>query len=49
MEREDEIIELLNAIYRKLEEISENTEYIISCDKELEVIKYSTKAIKENM
>lgn len=49
MEREDEIIELLNAIYRKLEEISENTEYIRSCDKELEDIKYSTKVIKENM
>ncbi|MFR7936176.1 MAG: hypothetical protein ACLU4S_12410 [Clostridium perfringens] len=49
MEREDEIIELLNAIYRKLEEISENTDYIRNCKNELDDIEFAVNGIKNNM
>lgn len=49
MNREDEIIEILNAIYNKLNEISEKTDYIYNCKNELENIGYAINTIKTNM
>jgi tetrahydromethanopterin S-methyltransferase subunit F len=49
MSKEDEIIEILMGIYRKLIEISEKADNLNSCKSELEDIRYTVETIKSNM